>query len=363
MVDSEKTQVSLFYSYAHTDERLFNKLTNHLSLLNKQGLITQWHDHNISAGADKADQINHYINTAHIILLLISPAFLASDYYYTTEMKRALERHEAGEARIIPILLRPVDWEHAPFAKLQVLPQNERPITLWENQDSAFREIAIQLRKVVEELHGKESTTSFPSKTSETSNIHKQIDIDIRHLQTVEEFHLHLKKVNELKNIHDKLDEIELGLAAVLESIQFLSQEKERGKKQTNKWFIKKESNPPIPEFDIRTFDYIDTLWQKVVLKIDDLVHFATYTMEALEDERFSDDNGIVRGALWVTRPFILRRSIETAIRDQNMNDIQKLSDKLLTECRGYLHRIDKRLLETIEQLDHSSDILMRHRI
>jgi len=364
VIDDNRNQVSLFYSYASTDERLRNKLSNHLSTLAKQKLITQWHNRNISAGTARADQIDHYINTAHIILLLISSDFLASDYCYSTEMTRALERHELGDAHVIPILLRPVDWEHTPFAKLQVLPQNKLPITSWKNQDLAFQHIALQLRRVVEELHQKEPTTSSTSETFQKSDINKQKDtVDMRLLQAIDEFRLSLRRVNELKNIHDKLDEIELNLAVVLESIRFLSQEKKGEKKQTTRWFIiKKDIELQISEFDIRTFDYIETLWQKVVLKIDDLVYFASEKMEVLEDERFSFDSGVVRGALWVMRPFILQQSIETAIRDQNMHDVQKLSDKLLTECRDYLHRIDKRLLEAVEQLDRSSDILTRHR-
>lgn len=145
---SASDQISLFYSYAHNDETLRNELDKHLSGLRKRGLIAQWHDRNISAGTEWADQIDHHLNTAQIILLLISADFLASDYCYSIELKRALERHGAGEACVIPILLRPVDWQEAPFAKLQILPQNAQPVTAWANQDSAFEDIVIHIREV-----------------------------------------------------------------------------------------------------------------------------------------------------------------------------------------------------------------------
>lgn len=106
----------------------------------------------IGAGTEWANQIDNHLDTAHIILLLISPDFMASEYCYSIEMKRALERHEIGEARVIPILLRPVDWRDAPFSMLQALPRDARPVTTWKNRDSAFEEIAIQIRKVVDEL-------------------------------------------------------------------------------------------------------------------------------------------------------------------------------------------------------------------
>jgi len=145
-------QITLFYSYAHNDESLRKELEKHLSLLRNQGFIAQWYDRDISAGTEWASQINNHLNTAHIILLLISADFLASHYCYSIEMKRALERHKIGEACVIPILLRPVDWRDAPFSMLQALPQNAQPVTTWKNRDLAFADIAKQIHKVVDEL-------------------------------------------------------------------------------------------------------------------------------------------------------------------------------------------------------------------
>jgi hypothetical protein len=147
-----KNPISLFYSYAQADTALRDELDKHLSSLRQGGLITQWYDRYMSAGTERADQTNQHLNTAHIILLLISSDFLASDYCYSQEMKRALARHWTGEARVIPVLLRHVDWEHTPFAGLQVLPRNASPITDWTNRDLAFTKIALELRKVVQEL-------------------------------------------------------------------------------------------------------------------------------------------------------------------------------------------------------------------
>src|SRR6266446_4956615 len=100
-------KVEVFYSYAHEDEPFRKELETHLGTLRRQGLITQWHDRNIGAGTDWAQEINAHLNTAHIILLLISSDFIASEYCYSIEMTRAIERHKAGTARVIPIILRP----------------------------------------------------------------------------------------------------------------------------------------------------------------------------------------------------------------------------------------------------------------
>src|SRR5438034_6829052 len=123
------TPLEVFISYAHADEALRKELEKHLSLLQQRGLIASWHDRLIPAGAEWSDEIDAHLNSAQMILLLISADFLASRYCYSIEMKRALERSQAGEARVIPIILRPVDWEHEPsLSKLQSLPTNAKPV-------------------------------------------------------------------------------------------------------------------------------------------------------------------------------------------------------------------------------------------
>ncbi len=148
---SRVSPITLFYSYAHEDELLRNQLEKHLSLLRRQGLISEWYDRQILAGDEWAHDIDEHLETAWIILLLISPDFLASDYCYDIEMRRALERHSRGEARVIPIILRPCDWRTSPFAHLQCLPRDGKPITEWDNQDTALREITQGVRRVLEQ--------------------------------------------------------------------------------------------------------------------------------------------------------------------------------------------------------------------
>ena len=86
------------------------------------------------AGHEWAGAIDEHLNSAAVILLLVSADFLASDYCYDVEMKRALEWHDAGDGRVVPVILRPVDWRGAPFAKLQALPKDGKPVTSWPNQ-------------------------------------------------------------------------------------------------------------------------------------------------------------------------------------------------------------------------------------
>ncbi len=148
-MNEQHSAVTLFYSYAHEDEPLRDELNKHLSGLQRQHLIQAWHDRQIPAGADRAQEIDTHLESASIILLLISADFVASDYCYGIEMQRALQRHNEGSTRVIPILLRPCEWEHTSFAKLQALPRNGIPITSWPSRDEAFREIARDIREVI----------------------------------------------------------------------------------------------------------------------------------------------------------------------------------------------------------------------
>lgn len=113
--------VTVFYAYAHEDEPLRDELSKHLRNLTRQGLINEWYDRQILAGADWAATIDKHFQDASLVLLLVSPDFLASDYCSSVEMQQALERHRAGEACVIPIL-HPVDWKGSLLTNLQCLP-------------------------------------------------------------------------------------------------------------------------------------------------------------------------------------------------------------------------------------------------
>ena len=141
--------LEVFYSYAHEDKDLRDELEKHLKLLQRNGLIANWHDRRIGVGAEWRDEIDAHVRSASIILLLISADFVASDYCYGVEMKLALERHAGHVAIVIPVILRPVDWSTAPFARLQALPRDCKPITTWSNRDEALADVARGIREIV----------------------------------------------------------------------------------------------------------------------------------------------------------------------------------------------------------------------
>lgn len=145
----------VFFSYAHKDELLLDKLKEHLAPLKNQGLIDGgWHDREIDAGAEWEPEIVRHLETADIILLLVSAAFMNSDYCYGMELKRAIRRHERREARVIPIILSPVDWQIPPLDKLQALPTDAKPVTGagWHSIDDALLNVVKGIRVAIRNL-------------------------------------------------------------------------------------------------------------------------------------------------------------------------------------------------------------------
>src|SRR6266487_319984 len=160
--------IEIFCCYAREDQPMLEEMKKHLTPLQRQGLITLWSDTDLNAGQEWEKVLHQHLNTAQIILLLISPDFMASDYCYSIEMRRALERHKNGEVQVIPIMLRPVDWEGAPFVHLQCLPHDARAVTEWDNQDKAFFDVT----KGIKEAVAKRETQTFSRQTlhQSTSN-------------------------------------------------------------------------------------------------------------------------------------------------------------------------------------------------
>lgn len=136
----------LFFSYSHVDEEYRDQLERHLSLLKRNGAISTWHDRRIVAGEPLEGTISEAMERADIILLLVSPDFIASDYCFDIEMKRAMERHRAGEARVVPVIIRHCDWQSAPFGKLLGTPRDGKPVSAWSNKDEAFLDVVNSIK-------------------------------------------------------------------------------------------------------------------------------------------------------------------------------------------------------------------------
>ncbi|MET0645317.1 MAG: TIR domain-containing protein [Pyrinomonadaceae bacterium] len=151
----------LFFSYAHEDEDLCNELINHLSNLKRQGVIKDWYDRHIEAGKDWEGELLKHLDSAGVILLLVSANFMASDYISNVEVKRAMQRHRDGQACVIPVILRPCYWADAPFSKLQMLPTDARPVTSWRTHDDAFLNVVQGIRKAIARAASRDEVQTY----------------------------------------------------------------------------------------------------------------------------------------------------------------------------------------------------------
>ena len=142
----------LFFSYSHKDEDLRDELQTHLTALSRQGILEMWHDRRIGAGKEFDNEISQHLEEADIILLLVSPDFIASDYCYGIELERALERHDKGEARVILVILRPCAWKRLKFSKLLATPTDGKPVVKFPTLDDAFLEVTEAIADAAEEL-------------------------------------------------------------------------------------------------------------------------------------------------------------------------------------------------------------------
>ncbi len=142
--------LEVFFSYAREDEDLRDELATHLALLERDGKIRSWHDRRIEAGDEWARRIDERLESADLVHFLVTPDFLASDDCWDVEMKRALARHDDGAARVIPVVVRPVDWDGAPCARLQARPEAARPVTSWADRDEAWVDVARGIRVVID---------------------------------------------------------------------------------------------------------------------------------------------------------------------------------------------------------------------
>lgn len=152
--------IKVFFSYSHNDETNRNELEKHLAVLKRDGLIQTWYDRRILAGSELGNEIDQNLTESNLILLLVSPDFLASDYCYSMEMKKALEMRSQGVAWVIPIILEYCDWKNTPLEGLLACPKDGKPISEFPNPNKAFNEITDEIRRVIQQITSEKPTNS-----------------------------------------------------------------------------------------------------------------------------------------------------------------------------------------------------------
>lgn len=141
--------MKVFFSYSHRDEAALDRLRVHLAVLRRDQRIEEWYDRDILAGGEFDTEIAGRLESFDLFLILVSPDFLASDYCVEREMERALERHDSGDVRVVPIILEPCDWMATALGGLKALPKDGTPISEWPSENKAFSDVVQQLRRIL----------------------------------------------------------------------------------------------------------------------------------------------------------------------------------------------------------------------
>ncbi len=144
-----KVIMKAFISYSHKDATHLERLHVHLAALRREGKIVAWHDRKILAGDNIDKEVDRNLGDSDLFLALVSPDFIASNYCHDIEMQEAIARHEAGKMRLIPIIVEPCDWQSTPLGRFKAIPHDGKPVSEWQNQNSAFVSIVMALRNIV----------------------------------------------------------------------------------------------------------------------------------------------------------------------------------------------------------------------
>jgi hypothetical protein len=131
-----------------------------MTVLEREGLVSAWHDREIPPGTDWAEEVSDRLESADIVLLLLSADFLASDYCYSIEMNRALERQAEGKTAVVPVILRPVHWQEGVLAALTPLPAAGKAVVSWDDRDAAFAEVVKGIRQIAHRIHAERANAA-----------------------------------------------------------------------------------------------------------------------------------------------------------------------------------------------------------
>jgi hypothetical protein len=197
----------VFYSYSHKDAELRERLGTYLAPLRQQQKITDWHDRKIEPGANWETEITSQLDSAELILLLVSADFLASEYCFGVEMEKAMARLKRGEVKVVPILLKPCLWEESRFSELQIIPRDAKAIASWPSVDEALTDVASEIRTLVSE-----APSSLAQPSSEVGERHPfDLSLDLVRGQVRSYAHLYEKTRQRMRPSNDRtrrMDEI-----------------------------------------------------------------------------------------------------------------------------------------------------------
>jgi TIR domain len=141
--------VTVFCSYSHADKDILDTLLKHLQPLLRMRLIDRFvNDNRLTGGETWHARIMEHLDSAHIVLFLVTPNSVASDYV-KEEIDRAVERYRSDHCRIIPIMGRAADYRGLGIDEFEPLPAKNRPIDQWPRRGDALEHVAHGVERAI----------------------------------------------------------------------------------------------------------------------------------------------------------------------------------------------------------------------
>lgn len=203
-------ELNIFFAYARENSDLRNRLDKHLATLKRNKHVKTWFDGKIESGREWENEIYNALETADIVLLLISADFISSDYCYEIEMENALERHKNGKSVVIPIILTHCDWADTPFSKLQALPKDAIPIVdrRWDTEDQAMKDVALGIKSIVSRIikEREDNISTYYEEITSLKDEKEKLELELKYSHAKQK---ELEKLISKKSSEDRITEIE----------------------------------------------------------------------------------------------------------------------------------------------------------
>ena len=146
-------KMRVFLAYCADDKELYERFQAPLESLFNKHFIWRWTGHEIKPGQKIDEDFKRSLEISNFILLFISPDFFTTEFYDHTILKEAITRHYNIKARVVPIIVKPCNLvKIRDFLKLKALPKANKPISAYENTETAISEVITGIDKAYTEF-------------------------------------------------------------------------------------------------------------------------------------------------------------------------------------------------------------------
>ena len=149
--EDDISSLKIFVSYSHKDEKFKDELVTMLAGLQRRGIVDTWQDRRIEPGDEWNKAIQDAMNDCDLALLLVSADYLASSFIQEAEQPKLLQRRKEMRLRVVPIIVRPCNWQSEPVLKdLQALPKDGKPVITFPEETGARDQVWTDIAKAIE---------------------------------------------------------------------------------------------------------------------------------------------------------------------------------------------------------------------